>query len=87
MFKHSKLEEIKCLKDTLALNEEAIDYIDNHIFKVEDILKLCPEDEDVQYELKTSKYIKFSLEFLDKCYKDRLKVLGVKNFKVGEKID
>ena len=85
--KVSKIEEINSIKKTLCLNNEAIDYIENHISDVNDVLGYKPDDEQAQYELKISRYICFSLEYLDKCYRIRLKQLGIRNFKVEDYCD
>lgn len=75
--KVSKLEEKNSLLQTLDYNGLALDYIQNQIYKTENVLKLDEFDKNVQEQLNTEKYIKFSLEYLDKCYSDRLKKLGV----------
>lgn len=76
--KVSKLEEKNSLLETLSYNEDALDYIQNQIYQTNNILKLDPLDKEIEGRLNTEKYIKFSLEYLDKCYTDRLKKLGVK---------
>ena len=82
--KCSKLEEINSLKKTLAWNYEAVDYMENHISSLKDILNFNPDDCQAKYELDTSKYISFSLSFLEDCYIDRLKKLGVNICKIKE---
>lgn len=76
--KVSKLEEKNSLLETIKHNELALDYIQNQIYETENILGIAPEDKYIQEKLNAEKYIKFSLEYLDKCYTDRLKKLGVK---------
>lgn len=76
--KISKLEEVNSLKQTLQYNSVAIDYIQNNIYRTENLHKYDPSDKIVKEQLDTENYIKFSLEYLDKCYTDRLKKLGVK---------
>lgn len=76
--KVSKIEEINGLKDTLKRNEDALDYIQNVIYRTENLYKLDENDKEVEATLHTEQYIKFSLEYLDKCYTDRLKQLGVR---------
>lgn len=76
--KVSKLEEKNSLLETLKYNDEALDYIQNQIYQTENILKLDPTDKIVEGRLNTERYVKFSLEYLDKCYCDRLKKLGVR---------
>lgn len=65
------------LLETLAHNEDAIDYIKNNISRTENILGYAPEDMEAQEQLKIEKYIEFSLNYLDKQYTDNLKRLGV----------
>ncbi len=76
--KVSKLEEKNSLLETLRHNEDALDYIQNQIYETENILNIDPGDAIIAGQLATERYIKFSLEYLDKCYTDRLKALGVK---------
>ena len=76
--KVSKLEEKNSLLETLKHNEDALDYIQNQIYETENILNIDPGDAIIAGQLATERYIKFSLEYLDKCYTDRLKALGVK---------
>lgn len=76
--KVSKLEEKNSLLQTLDYNNLALDYIQNQIYRTENVLKLDDTDTNVKTQLSTEKYIKFSLEYLDKCYSDRLKKLGVR---------
>lgn len=76
--KVSKLEEINSLKQTLSYNDIALDYVINELNRTEDVFRFNETDKDVQERLNTLKYIKFSLEYLDKAYSDRLKALGVR---------
>ena len=76
--KVSKLEEINSLKETVVHNDASLDYITNELYRMENIFKLDETDEIVKENLISLRYIKFSLEYLDKMYRDRLKVLGVR---------
>ena len=83
---HNKLEEINSIKKTLIQNDNALDYIYCKMSEISDILGYNPDDIQAKEDLTTVKYIDFSLSYLDKCYRKRLKELGVKNFKVEEKV-
>ena len=74
--KVSKLEEKQSIRKTLQYNDEAIDYIQNNIYRLENLIKLSPDDEIIKNELDTNNYILFSLTYLDECYKNRLKQIG-----------
>ncbi len=76
--KVSKLELKNSLLETLSHNDDALDYIQNCIYKTENILGLDPSDKQVQEQLNIEKYIQFTLRYLDKQYTDNLKKLGVK---------
>lgn len=76
--KVSKLELKNSLLETLSHNDEALDYIQNEIYKTENILGYDPSDKQVQDTLNIQKYIQFTLRYLDKQYTDNLKKLGVK---------
>lgn len=78
--KVSKLEEKQSILKTLEYNQDAMDYIQNKIYKLDNQYRTFPEDKEILTELNINKYILFSLDYLDKCYNDRLKCLGV--FKV-----
>ncbi len=78
--KVSKLEEKQSILKTLEYNQDAMDYIQNKIYKLDNQYRAFPEDKEILTELNINKYILFSLDYLDKCYNDRLKCLGV--FKV-----
>lgn len=74
----SKLELKNSLLETIEHNNNALDYIQNEIYKTENILGVDPKDVQVQETLNIQKYIKFTLEYLDKQYSDNLRKLGVK---------
>lgn len=74
----SKLELKNSLLETLSHNNDALDYIQNQIYRTENVLNLDPADKSVQEQLNIEKYIQFSLRYLDKSYTDSLKKLGVK---------
>lgn len=73
----SNRELANSLLESIAHNDDAIDYIQNQIYKTENVLGYLPEDMEAQERLKIEKFIKFELEFIDKSYKDSLKRLGV----------
>ncbi len=73
----SNRELANSLLESIAHNDDAIDYIQNQIYKTENVLGYLPEDIESQERLKIEKFIKFELEFIDKSYKDSLKKLGV----------
>lgn len=73
----SNRELANSLLESIAHNDDAIDYIQNQIYKTENVLGYLPEDMEAQERLKIEKFIKFELEFIDKSYKDSLKKLGV----------
>ena len=63
--------------ESLAHNDDALDYIQNQIYRTENVLGFDPSDKQVQEQLNIEKYIQFSLRYLDKSYTDSLKKLGV----------
>lgn len=73
----SNRELADSLLESISHNDDAIDYIQNQIYKTENVLGYLPEDMEAQERLKIEKFIKFELEFIDKSYKDSLKRLGV----------
>lgn len=76
--KVSKLELKNSLLESLDNNDKALDYIQNAIYRTDNILKLDPLDKSVQEQLNIEKYIQFTLNYLDKMYTDSLKKLGVR---------
>lgn len=70
-------EKVDSLLETIAHNNDAIDYIQNQIYATENVLGYLPEDAEAQERLKIEKFIKFNLEYLDKQYKECLKRFGV----------
>lgn len=78
--KVSKLEEKNSILETLSWNDLALDYIQNEIYRMDNLHKFDTEDEQIKQSLDVLRYIKFSLEYLDKCYNDRLKKLGVVHY-------
>ena len=74
----SKLELTNSLLQSIDYNDSALDYIENVLNKAEDNLKYNPDDKDFEEIVSVLKYIKFSLNYLDKQYKDSLKRLGVR---------
>lgn len=73
----SNRELANSLLESLAHNDDAIDYIKNQIYRTENVLGYKPEDKEVQEQLKIEKYIEFVLNFTDESYKKSLKKLGV----------
>ena len=52
--KVSKIEEINSLKKTIKLNEDALDYIQNLIYRTDNLFKLDKTDKKVEEELNRS---------------------------------
>lgn len=73
----SNRELANSLLESIAHNDDAIDYIKNQISRTENVLGYMPEDKQVQEQLKIEKYIEFILNFTDDSYKKSLKKLGV----------
>lgn len=73
----SNRELANSLLESLAHNDDAIDYIKNQIYRTENVLGYMPEDKETQERLKIEKYIEFVLNFTDESYKKSLKKLGV----------
>jgi len=73
----SNRELANSLLESIAHNDDAIDYIKNQISRTENVLGYMPEDKEVQEQLKIEKYIEFILNFTDDSYKKSLKKLGV----------
>ena len=73
----NKQELIHSLKESILHNENAIDYIDNLIHKVEDELAYLENDITLTNELNNLKYIKFTLDYIGLQYESSLKKLGV----------
>ena len=82
MLKSKKQVSKEELKNSLLLslehNSSAIDYISNEISRFEDYCKYNENDESSLNILSTLKYIKYSLDYLDNCYSDSLKRIGVR---------
>lgn len=74
---NNKQELIHSLKESILHNENAIDYIDNLIHKVEDELAYLENDITLTNELNNLKYIKFILDYIGLQYESSLKKLGV----------
>lgn len=75
MFKKDKNEIKKSLDDTIIKNNNALDYIQNKISKVQNLVDYNPDDVISIDELNNLKYIEFTLKYLDKSYKDSLRSL------------
>lgn len=73
----SKLELKNSLLESITLNDEALDYIQNQIYRTENVLGIDPLDKQVKRQLEIERYIQFSLNYLDKMYTENLKKLGV----------
>lgn len=81
MLKSKKQVSKEELKNSLLLslehNSDAIDYITNEISRFESYCKYNENDKTSVQTLTTLRYIKYSLDYLDKCYGDNLKRIGV----------
>lgn len=75
MFKKDKNEIKKSLDDTIIKNNNALDYIQNKISKVQNLVDYNSDDVISIDELNNLKYIEFTLKYLDKSYKDSLRSL------------
>lgn len=72
-------EELKnILLVSIEHNTDAIDYISNEISRYENLLKYNDKDVDSTRNLTILRYIKYSLDYLDVCYSDNLKKIGVR---------
>lgn len=69
----SKLELRNSLKETISKNEDALDYLQNRISTVDNLVKYNENDNVSKEELKNLKYIEFCLKYLDGLYRDNLK--------------
>lgn len=65
------------LLESIQHNDDAIDYMQNRIYRTENVLNYLPEDEETFELLQIEKFIKFELEFIGKQYKESLKSMGV----------
>ena len=68
-----KLELRNSLKETISKNEDALDYLQNRISTVDNLVKYNENDNVSKEELKNLKYIEFCLKYLDGLYRDNLK--------------
>ena len=64
--KVSKLEEKNSILETLSWNDLALDYIQNEIYRMDNLHKYDPQDKQIKESLDVLNYIKFSLEYFDK---------------------
>ena len=69
----SKLELRNSLKETISKNEDALDYLQNRISTVDNLVKYNENDNVSKEELKNLKYIEFCLKYLDGLYRDNLR--------------
>ena len=69
----SKLELRNSLKETISKNEDALDYLQNRISTVDNLVKYNENDNVSKEQLKNLKYIEFCLKYLDGLYRDNLK--------------
>ena len=69
----SKLELRNSIKETITKNEDALDYLQNRISTVDNLVKYNENDNVSKEELKNLKYIEFCLKYLDGLYRDNLK--------------
>lgn len=82
MLKNKKQVSKEELKNSLLLslehNADAIDYITNEISRFESYCKYNEEDKTSLQVLSILRYIKYSLDYLDNCYSENLKRIGVR---------
>lgn len=71
----SKKELIDSLNKSLKLNKNALDYVENCINKCEDLLNYNEKDLIAKDDLENLKYIKFTLNYLEKQYNESLRGL------------
>ena len=64
---------VNSLKETISKNEYALDYLQNRISTVDNLVKYNENDNVSKEELKNLKYIEFCLKYLDGLYRDNLK--------------
>lgn len=76
--KSNKQKEIECLKETMSINTEALDYLQTCLNVVNDRLSYNEEDKQAQYDKKQLEYIKYCLYYLDDMYIKSFKQLGGK---------
>ena len=76
--KVSKQDKIKCLKDTMKKNAEAIDYVEECLNIAKDRLSYNENDVQSQIDKEQLEYIKFTLYYLDKMYMKSFRTLGGK---------
>lgn len=73
--KVSNIEKINELNQSLYYNTEALDFVQNEIFKYENLYKYNEEDNCVLNTLNILRYIQFSLKYLDDTYSKSLILL------------
>jgi len=73
----SNRELANSLLESIAHNDDALDYIRNQIYRTENVLGYMPGDKETQERLNIEKYIEFTLIFIENSYKESLKKLGV----------
>lgn len=78
MKKVSNIEILNNLEETLKQNTNAIDYVENEINRVKDILSYNEYDYVSKDFLKNLEYIKFTLYYLDNQYMTAFKKCGGK---------
>ena len=69
----SKLELRKSLEETIKKNDIALDYLQNKISFVDNLVKYNENDDVSKEELNNLRYIEFCLKYLDGLYRDNLK--------------
>lgn len=72
----SKGELKASIIQSLEHNTEAIDYVENEINRLKDLLIYREKDEELSRVIKILEYIKFSLLYIDDCYNKSLKKIG-----------
>lgn len=78
MKKVSNIEILHNLESTLKKNTNALDYVENEINRLNDILAYNENDTISKEHLENLEYLKFTLYYLDKQYMKSFKSLGGK---------
>lgn len=61
---------------SLEHNVEAVDYVENELNRLNDLLKYREDDVELSRKIHILEYIKFSLLYIDDCYNKSLKKIG-----------
>ena len=77
MFNVRNVELQRDLEKSIEMNINALDRLENWIYRVQDQLNYC-EDNYLQDELEVLEYLRFSMKYLDKQYNEAYKRAGGK---------